>query len=67
MNKFLTQIQTVKYNLGILIIRFGYHFRKYQTLPKDHLWRWNIGVFILKYGYKLRGSVPYKLWSGNHI
>ncbi len=55
-------MKTLKWNLGIMLINFGYKVRKHQFQPKKFNLRWTIGVFILKRGYKLRGDVPQKTW-----
>ena len=51
-------MKSIKWNIGIFIIRIGYLIRKHQ---------WNIGRFILRIGYNLRGEIPQKTWKGNHV
>jgi len=61
-------MKTLRWNLGILVIRFGYFVRKYQWQPTNFVsFRWFIGVFILMIGYALRGGIPMKTWKWNHI
>ena len=60
-------MKVLKWNLGIMMIRFGYFVRKYNWGPSFFSLRWKIGVFIVKYGDKLRGGMPYKTWKWNHI
>ena len=53
-------MEMIKWNIGIMIIRFGYWMRKYvKFIP--------LGRFILKCGYKLRGKIPQKTWHWNHV
>ena len=61
------KIHTIKWNLGIIIIRFGYFVRKYQYEPKRYNLRWEFGVNILKVGYDLRGQLPMRTWKYNHV
>lgn len=63
----MTDMKTIKWNFGIAIIRIGYIARKHQWKPKHFSVRWLVGVFILKLGYALRGEVPMRRWSRNHI
>lgn len=51
-------MKTIKWNIGIIVIRFGYFVRKYQ---------WETGKSIIRFGYKLRGDIPMKTWKGNHV
>ena len=57
----------MKWNLGIMLIRFGYFIRKYQQKPQKFNIRWKIGVFLLIVGYYFRGNIPQKIWKYNHI
>lgn len=61
------KIDTILWNLGIMILWFGYRIRKYQYEPKQYNLRWEFGVAILKVGYDLRGQIPMKTWKWNHI
>lgn len=56
-------MKTLNWNLGILLIRFGYLIRKYDFQPKSFNFRWFFGREILKIGYSLRGEIPMKNWS----
>jgi len=60
-------MKKLKWNLGIMVIRFGYFIRKYQYQPKFFNFRWMIGVQILKIGYKLRGDTPMGTWKWNYV
>lgn len=57
----------LRWNLGIMVIRFGYFFRKYNYKPEYFSFRWLVGVEILGVGYKLRGETPKGTWKWNHI
>ena len=48
-------MKTLKWNLGIFIIRIGYIIRDKCGKP------------IIRIGYKLRGDIPQKTWKWNHI
>ena len=51
-------MKTIKWNIGIFIIRIGYRIRrKYLAIGKP----------IVKYGYKFRGDIPMKTWKYNHV
>lgn len=60
-------MKTLKWNFGIVLIRFGYFVRKHQYEPIKLNLRWVMGVFILKHAYKLRGKIPMKTWEWNHV
>jgi len=56
-------MKTLKWNIGIIIIKIGYSIRKYQKLPNKFNIRWEIGKIILRFGYTLRGEIPQKTWN----
>ena len=69
-NNMITKINTLRWNIGLAVIRFGYYVRNCpnpgeQNLPTN--FRWKIGVFVLWCGYRLRGGIPNKTWKWNHI
>lgn len=53
-------MKTLKWNVGIAVIRVGYIVRDKWRIVR-------IGRFILRIGYGIRGEVPMKTWRGNHI
>jgi hypothetical protein len=60
-------METLKWNLGILLINLAYKVRFYQQKPKYFKLRYIIGVLMLRIGYKLRGQIPKKTWKYFHI
>lgn len=60
-------MKTIKWNIGIFVIRIGYLSRLYDFKPLNFSIRWEIGKLILNLGYALRGDIPQKMWKGNHI
>ena len=62
-------MKTLKWNLGIFIIRIGYNIRgrKADANDKSHWLKWHIGKWILKQGYNLRGNIPQKRLKWNHV
>lgn len=67
MIKKLIIMKTLKWNLGILLIRFAYFIRKHQHQPKGFNLRWLIGVKTLKAAYLLRGETPMLTYRWNHV
>lgn len=59
-------MKTLKWNIGIALIRFGYFVRKHQYQPKGFNIRWLVGVQILKIAYALRGELPMLTYKWNH-
>lgn len=62
-------MKTLKWNLGIMVIWFGYKVRggqDYKQRIRNKL-MWFIGRYILKIGYKLRGGIPQKRWKWNYV
>ena len=53
-------MKTLRWNLGIAIIRIGY-------IVRDRWKHLALGRFILSIGYGIRGEVPQKTWKGNRI
>lgn len=60
-------MKTLKWNIGIMIIGFGYKVRLHQFKPNKFSIRWQIGRRILRFGYDLRGEIPQRTWKGNHV
>jgi len=60
-------MKKMMWNLGIMIIRFGYFVRQHQYQPDSFSLRWLLGVQILRIGYKMRGGTPMGTWKWNHV
>ena len=60
-------MKTLKWNIGIFIIRIGYIIRGHDGIYPPYNRRELIGREILRFGYWLRGEIPMKTWRGNHI
>lgn len=60
-------MKKLKWNIGIIVIRFGYLVRKYRSVkhpssPPKFSIRWKVGKKVLGFGYWLRGEIPQKTW-----
>lgn len=60
-------MKTLKWNIGIFIIRVGYKIRGAKEINPPYKMHEKIGRWILQFGYYLRGEIPKKTWNGNHI
>ena len=56
---------TLKWNIGIFIIRIGYFIIRIGYQIRKRVWF--VGEAILKLGYSIRGDIPMKTWKKNHI